>query len=952
MPGLAPAVQWAIPANTPLLTRWAKEVSPTNALPDYPRPQMVRSDWLNLNGLWDYAIEPRAVIPDASGHHQNGNALGSPQWIAAGGPMGGCFQFDGENDSIAIPRVVQDDFTISLWLKTTQTGPEENNWPQGIGVVDGECPGVTDDFGTALLGDKFAFGVGNPDTTIKSTTPVNDGRWHEVAIVRTRATGVIQLFVDGKLEATAVAGTQSLSVPRRLTIGQIQTGDHYFCGRLADVRIYHHALSADEVAVLEQLPGKETAAAGSLAGWWPLNADWKQTQTAVNYTGKILAPYPVESALSGVMRPFLPEQKLWYRRIFRVPAAWRGRQILLHFDAVDYDATVWVNGQKMGEHKDGYDRFTFDITDVLKAGADQEVVLSVLDPTDEGQQAHGKQTLHPGGASYTATSGIWQTVWLEPVAAGGIADFKLIPDMDASLLRLTVRGRNANPQSKIEAIALADGREVASAKGGVGREIDLPIKHARLWSPDDPFLYDLKIKLTRNGKAVDEVGSYFGMRKISIGNDEKGFSRILLNGKFVFERGPLDQGFWPGGIYTAPTDDALKQDLEYCKQIGFNMVRKHAKVEPDRWYYWADKLGLLVWQDMPAGEHRTAATRAQWDMEMRQHIKNHFNSPSIVMWILFNEGWGEYDSARLVRMVRAEDPTRLISDASGWYDRKWGDIVDMHFYPGPGAPWLEEKRASVTGEFGGLGYITPRHMWDAYAWGYQSFTNIEQLTQEYERLWQRVYELKDDRGLSAAVYTQISDIEQEANGLQTYDRLEKMERDKVCAANLGKLPPLKYREIVPMSQVTPQIWRFTATNPPVGWDALNFANRDWSDGTGGFGSRYGMDGLVHTYWEGSELWLRHEFTVGPEGLHWPLLEMNYGADSDIYINGVLACRSEGFVNCYGRYELDPAARAAIKPGRNVLAVHLIDRHKGGEHFVDVGLLDEVESNQLNQTKAQ
>jgi hypothetical protein len=689
----------------------------------------------------------------------------------------------------------------------------------------------------------------------------------------------------------------------------------------------------------------------NLNGLWEYGiADKDATNAPDAFTGKILVPYPIESALSGVMKTFLPEQQLWYRRTFQIPSDWRGERVLLHFDAVDFDATIWVNGQKLGEHQGGYDRFSFDVTDALNVGADQEVVVAVLDPSDDGEQAHGKQVLHPAGCAYTATSGIWQTVWLEPVPPAGIADFKLTPDVDAAALRLTVRSQAADAKAKIEAVALVAGKVIASVSGRLGQELILPIKSARLWSPDDPFLYDLKIKLTHNGKTIDEVRSYFGMRKVSIGIDEKGIPRILLNRKFVFERGPLDQGFWPDGIYTAPTDAALRHDLEYCKEIGFNLVRKHVKIEPDRWYYWADKLGLLVWQDMPAGDHRTVAARHQWELEMQRHLQNHFNSPSIILWVLFNEGWGEYDSARLVGQMRAADPTRLISDASGWYDEKWGDIVDKHFYPGPGVPRLEEQRASVTGEFGGLGYITPCHMWVANAWGYQSFTNTGQLTEEYLRLWQRTYELVAERGLSAVVYTQISDVEQEANGLQTYDRLEKMDREKIRAANSGQLPSLNYREIVPTSHIAPQTWHYTDVKPANDWNTLDFADSSWREGAGGFGSRYGMDGEARTHWEGSDLWLRREFTVGPEGLHWPLLEVDYGADSNIYINGVLACEPEGFVNCYGRYELNPAARAAIKPGRNVLAVHLIERHKGGEHFVDVGLLDETEPDIVSDPK--
>jgi len=334
------------PARAPLMTRWAKHVSPKNALPEYPRPQMVRKDWLNLNGLWDYAVIDSGIVPDTSSSKNNARVMGSPAFLSGEGPSGkGAFSFDGQNDYLVIPRVVQDDFTISLWIKTTQTGPV-GNWSGAIGLVDGECPGVTDDFGTALVGDKFALGIGNPDITLTSKTAVNDGKWHHVAAVRTRSTGAMQVYVDGKLEATATGCTHSLTVPGRLTIGQIQTGGHRFDGSMADVHIYSRPLTAGEITKLsrpaEHSATNEIGQLTGLVGRWQLDNAWIKPQTQITYTGRILVPFPIESALSGVMKPFLPGQNLWYRRTFSTPDRWNGKRILLHFGAVDFDSTVWL----------------------------------------------------------------------------------------------------------------------------------------------------------------------------------------------------------------------------------------------------------------------------------------------------------------------------------------------------------------------------------------------------------------------------------------------------------------------------------------------------------------------------------------------------------------------------------------------------------------------------------
>jgi hypothetical protein len=789
----SPAPVWK-PADGPLLTPWAKDVSPEKVWPEYPRPQMVRPQWVNLNGLWDYAIVPAAPVPDASGRKNDGSVIGAPARHAAGGPGGGpAVDFNGKEDAIRIPRVVQDDFTIAFWMQTTQR-TKGGNWFDGAGLVDGEVAGVTDDFGTALVGDRVAFGVGNPDKTIRSTKAISDGQWHHVTAVRSRRNGTIALFVDGKREAQGKAGKQALTAPTSLMLGRLQTGINPFRGRLADVRIYDRVRSDDEIAALSRGPDKNAKAAPGLVGWWRFDEDWKKEQPKVSYQGKILVPFPVESALSGVRKPLLPWQLLWYRRNFTAPDLSGGKRLLLHFGAVDWEVRVFINGKLVGTHRGGYDAFSFDITDAVKAG-DNEIVVVVFDPTGG---IRGKQNLasyfNPGGIFYTPCSGIWQTVWLEAVPARRIEDLLMTPDVDAGVLRLTVTAKGAGAAAEVEAVALAGGKEVARARGRPGAELALPIKDARLWTPDDPFLYDLKLKL-----GDDEVTSYFGMRKVSLGKDEKGITRILLNGKFVFQVGVLDQGYWPDGIYTAPTDEALRFDVATMRRLGLNLARKHVKVEPQRWYYWCDKLGLLVWQDMPSGDISrdsdakkdgvalTEETGRQFEAELRAMIAQHRNHPSIILWVVFNEGWGQHDTTRLTKLVKELDPSRLVSNASGWHDRRCGDVVDMHSYPGPHSPRPEPARAAVLGECGGLGLAVKGHLWTDKSWGYKGAASREALTRDYVQLWRKAWQLKDNPGLSAAVYTQWTDVETECNGLWTYDRkVLKVDEKQATAAHRGK----------------------------------------------------------------------------------------------------------------------------------------------------------------------
>jgi len=535
----------------------------------------------------------------------------------------------------------------------------------------------------------------------------------------------------------------------------------------------------------------------NLNGLWDYAIKPKDAAQPESFDGQILVPFPIESALSGVMKPVGPDNRLWYRRTFDVPEGRRwnreGRRILLHFGAVDWDATVWVNGKEVGNHKGGYDPFTFDITDALKDGNQQEIVLSVWDPTNDGTQPRGKQVRRPGGIMYTAVTGIWQTVWLEPVPSTYFTSVRIAPDIDKNEVRFEfdIAGNHRNWVIDI-LVKDEQGKFVAERNTTYqGQAYDLAVNNPKLWSPENPHLYAATIVLRSPDGVVDQLDTYLALRKISLGNDENGILRLCLNNKPLFQYGPLDQGWWPDGLYTAPTDEALKYDIEATKQLGMNMARKHVKVEPDRWYYWCDKLGLLVWQDMPSGDNKTDDAKKQFELELEGMVQAYRNHPCIVMWVPFNEGWGQFDTPRIVEMIRRLDPTRLVDNASGWTDRRVGDVSDIHKYPGPDAPPIEEKRAGVLGEFGGLGLPIPGHTWQTEKnWGYRSFTTRDDLTDAYLGLIKKLHSLTGAQGLCAAVYTQTTDVEVEVNGLMTYDRaMIKMDAERVTAANKALYTP-------------------------------------------------------------------------------------------------------------------------------------------------------------------
>ncbi len=546
--------------------------------------------------------------------------------------------------------------------------------------------------------------------------------------------------------------------------------------------------------------------------WIKLNGLWdyairpKDEKFVKKFEGKILVPYPIESALSGVKRKLLPNQKLWYHRTFIIPESWKAKKILLHFGAVDWETTIWINEKLIGTHKGGYTPFYFEISEYLKKGKKNELILSVWDPTDRGHQEHGKQSLNPKIILYTAVSGIWQTVWLEPVSDTYIKSLKMVPNIDNESLNLKVNIFGPQPNDIIHTIILENESQIIIDQETTETEILFNIQSPKLWSPDSPYLYNIIVEIKRNNIVLDKVESYFGMRKISLSKNKNGIKLIELNNEPLFQYGTLDQGYWPDGLYTAPTDNALKYDIEITKELGFNLIRKHVKVEPARWYYHCDKLGILVWQDMPNGEHWSILNHIKMKLigekrfkgKRKDQVKEDFynelesminflhNSPSVITWIPFNEGWGQFDTKKVVNKIQKLDSSRLINSASGWFDKGVGDIRDIHNYPNPKMPNNLKGRAAVVGEFGGLGLEIEGHMWKfGRKFVYRNFSDQKKLLNRYKKLISKL-KILIENGLSAAIYTQTTDIEHEINGLLTYDReIIKMDKNRLRDLNLS-----------------------------------------------------------------------------------------------------------------------------------------------------------------------
>ena len=547
-------------------------------------------------------------------------------------------------------------------------------------------------------------------------------------------------------------------------------------------------------------PIMERTAWKNLNGLWSYAVKPKGEAQPTKWDGEILVPFCIESSLSGVGKTLGDKNELWYNRTFTVPAQWKKQNVLLHFGAVDWKADVWVNDVKVGSHTGGYVPFSFDITQALKAG-ENTLTVRVWDPTDRGYQPRGKQVCNPDGIWYTPVSGIWQTVWIEPVAAMHIENLRILPDVDANTVTVTVQKSVECPAMMAEVKVLDGGKLVAAARGINNEPVEVRMpENPKLWSPDSPFLYDLEVTIYKDGKPVDSVKSYAAMRKISTKRDDNGIVRMQLNNKDLFQFGPLDQGWWPDGLYTAPSYEAMIFDIDKTKEWGFNMIRKHIKVEPAAWYTYCDRKGIIVWQDMPSGDRnpewqmhqyftgtelkRSAESEACYRKEWKEIMDFLYSYPCICTWVPFNEAWGQFKTPEIAEWTKQYDPSRLVNPASGGNFYHCGDIVDLHNYPGPRMYLYDGERANVLGEYGGIGLALEGHLWQPDRnWGYVQFKNSKEVTDEYVKFGNELLKYIK-QGFTAAVYTQTTDVEIEVNGVMTYDRkVMKMDEKRLRKMN-------------------------------------------------------------------------------------------------------------------------------------------------------------------------
>ena len=706
--------------------------------------------------------------------------------------------------------------------------------------------------------------------------------------------------------------------------------------------------------------------------WMNLNGIWEYyrrdntilttvERTRSKFDQRILVPFGVESALSGIMHTDLgttANSTLMYRRTFTLTDAFKDKRTLLHFGAVDWRCVVYVNKTKVGQHDGGSDPFTFDITDYLTADGEQELQVAVYDPSSRGGQPTGKQTTNPSSIWYTSCSGIWQTVWLEPVNDCHIERYEVVPDAATGTARIKVIA--SDPTCKFYLIA-RDGEDIVATtdKVRVGEEVTLTIPEAKLWTPDTPFLYNLDIYLCRdNCQECDRARGYFGIRTFSKGMID-GKPAFLLNGKPIFMFGPLDQGWWPDGLLTPPSYEAMVYDLQTIKKLGMNTVRKHIKVENDLWYEWCDRNGLIVWQDMPSGSDSGSLGTKE---EIHQNFYNECERivtalkqhPCIGVWVPYNEGWGQDANAGAGHTMRGyfvvrnadADMGRLMNAASGWTDFQIGDITDAHSYPSPnGTGNPGNNRVNVCGEYGGITYLIDGHLWGGNDQVYTSVESSEDYTERFNQYTSALQSLQLDKGLWAGIYTQITDVEKEVNGILTYDRKILKVNEEQLASIRSEIERTIHQRVSGAKSVVKAgdnsstvYWQYTTKEPAEGWEQPDFDDSSWKRGAAGFGKIDQPAAQVRTTWSTSEIWIRRSFKltgVTAENLQDLCLRLFYDEDSEIYINGVLAMTITGYNTTYQLFGISEAARKTIDlEGDNVIAIHT--KQTSGGQYIDAG----------------
>jgi hypothetical protein len=711
----------------------------------------------------------------------------------------------------------------------------------------------------------------------------------------------------------------------------------------------------------------------NLNGLWSYGFAAKDAAQPGEWAGEILVPFAPESALSGVGKQLEPNQSLWYKRSIAAKKT-EGKRTILHFEAVDYDTTVWLNGKEIGKHVGAHTPFSFDITAALKDG-DNELLVRVHDATS-GFQLVGKQKLDPGGIWYTRVSGIWQSVWMEEVNARAIEDIDYACDIKKGTLSIATKLSGPPVAGEQFKVTISHkGKPLVETRGPTAKlngSLPLTIQEPQLWSPDAPNLYDVKLELLdADAGVLDTVTSYTALRELGKTKDKNGNWRFTLNGKSIFHWGPLDQGWWPDGLLTPPSEEAMISDIDYLKAAGFNMIRKHIKVEPRRYYYHCDKVGMMMWQDQvsmgygpktePTGSNppwtRMAPnpTEGKWPDEAHEQFVTEYkrmvdhlkDQPCIVVWSPFNEAWGQHRTMEVGKMAVAYDKTRPINIASGGNFWPVGDIADEHAYPDPNFP-LDDKRfddyVKVVGEFGGHGWPVKGHLWDATKenWGYGGLP--QSLDEWKSRYTKSISVLKGLRrqGISAGVYTQTTDVEGEINGLLTYDREEKVPASwlKPIHDSLLSTPDAAaYAPIVATSESQAQAWKYTTEKPGDGWEAAGFDDKGWKDGKGGFGTRDTPNTKVATEWSSPSIWLRREFNVAAAPKGKPVLRIYHDEDATVFLNGQEIAKLPGHSSGYVLIELDQKAAAALKTGKNLLAIE-VKQTRGGQ-YIDAGIMDET-----------